>query len=86
MVYDGAIKKQLNNKPQHKMEKKGMKLFHWLLSIVIFLALINYGTLAVWNFDLLGWITFGSLIAVRILYGVVTIVGLLGLISLIMKK
>ena len=67
------------------MADKKIGIFGWIASFVIFLALLNIGTTAWFNFDILSWITFGNLIALRIIATFVSLFGLAGLIYLLSK-
>ena len=65
--------------------KKSMRWYDWVFSLLISVALINWGTLAWFNLDLVDWMTFGISWLAKTIYTIVSIFGLIGLWTLITK-
>lgn len=65
--------------------KKTLGVVGWILSVVVFLALINWGTLAWFDFDLIDKLTFDIAWLAKTVYTIVAVLGVVGLINLIMK-
>lgn len=64
---------------------KGMGKLSWIASFLIAIALINWGLVAWFGFNLITWITFGVGWLATAIYTIVAILGLIGLFDLIRR-
>lgn len=62
-----------------------IKWYDIIFSIIIAVALINWGTVAWFNFDLVRWMTFGISWIAKTIYTIVAVLGLVGLITILTK-
>jgi len=65
------------------MAKKGMKVFDWVLSLLVLLAIISIGTIAWFDFNIIQWLSFSVGWLYKTLATIVGVLGLIGLIRLI---
>lgn len=68
------------------MSKKKMKWYDWVLSLLITIALINWGTVAWFNYNIVEMLSFGVGWIAKTIYSIVAIFGIVGLIGLINKS
>lgn len=61
------------------------KWYDWILSLLIAIALVNIGTTAWFDFSIVEWMTFGVGWLATTIYSIVAVLGLIGLISLVVK-
>ena len=65
-----------------KMKVSG--IIGWVLSILVLIALVSVGSLALFDINiLLEWIAFNNVMAYKILAGTISVLGIIGLIALL---
>lgn len=64
---------------------KKLSLVGWIGSFLITIALINWGSVAWFNFNLVTWMTFGVMWLAKVIYTIVAVLGLWGLGELLTK-
>ncbi len=64
-----------------KMKK--FKIWAWIFSVLIFIVLINAGTVEFLNFNLLSWISFGIVWLQKVIVAIVSVFAFIGLIMLL---
>jgi len=62
---------------------KKLKIFGWILSILVLLALVSVGTTAWLDFNIIEWLSFGMVWLYKTLATIVAVFGIIGLFSLI---
>ena len=69
------------------MAKKsmGIKVLNFILTLVILLGLVSVGTVTFFNFSLIGWLSFGMKWLEYVIAGIVSGLGLIGLIALFVQ-
>jgi len=67
------------------MAKTKWKAFHWLMTVLVSVALLNWGLVDWFDFNLVEWMTFGIGWLATIIYSVVAVVGLIWLLGIVMK-
>ena len=60
--------------------------YDWLLSLLVAVALLNWGLVAWFSFDLVAWLSFGVSWIELVLKSIVAVVGLIWLISILLRK
>lgn len=67
------------------MGKKEMKWYDWIFGILIGVALVNWGLVAWFDFNLVEAITFDVGWLATTVYSIVAVLGLVGLVNLVRK-
>lgn len=62
------------------------KLFDWILSLFVLLALVSIGTIAWFDFNIIEWLSFEIVWLYKTLATIVGVLGLIGLGSLLIKS
>ena len=62
-----------------------MKWWDWIMVALIALGAINWGLYGIWDYNLVPVVTFGSVLAAKIVYGAIGLLGVGLLVSLIIQ-